>query len=88
MIEFTADYYQITEKYHVLSQVDLGNLRTLLPKSAPYNPESIETILQDVQTSIIPRITHWQSPNYFAYFPSSGSTAGFLGEMLSTVALM
>uniref|UniRef100_A0A2N9GQN0 Tyrosine decarboxylase n=1 Tax=Fagus sylvatica TaxID=28930 RepID=A0A2N9GQN0_FAGSY len=84
VIDFIADYYQNIEKYQVLSQVEPGYLRKLLPESAPNNPESIDTILQDVHKHIIPGITHWQSPNYFAYFPSSGSIAGFLGEMLST----
>ncbi|KAF6166145.1 hypothetical protein GIB67_023855 [Kingdonia uniflora] len=84
IIDFLADYYRDIEKFPVRSQVQPGYLRKRLPKSAPYNPESIETILQDVQNEIVPGITHWQSPNYFAYFPSSGSIAGFLGEMLST----
>ncbi|CAB4276522.1 unnamed protein product [Prunus armeniaca] len=55
-----------------------------LPESAPYNPEPIETILQDVQAHIVPGLPHWQSPNHFAYFPATISTAGFLGEMLTT----
>ncbi|KAM3749855.1 hypothetical protein ACB098_05G217200 [Castanea mollissima] len=84
LIDFIADYYQNIENYKVLSQVEPGYLEKLLPESAPFYPESIETILQDVQKYIIPGITHWQSPNYFAYFPSSGSIAGFLGEILST----
>ncbi|KAJ9153136.1 hypothetical protein P3X46_026612 [Hevea brasiliensis] len=84
IVDFIADYYMNIEKYPVLSQVEPGYLRKRLPESAPYNPEPIETILKDVQKHIIPGITHWQSPNYFAYFPSSGSTAGFLGEMLSS----
>nr|AAG60665.1 tyrosine/dopa decarboxylase [Thalictrum flavum subsp. glaucum] len=84
MIDFLADYYRDIEKYPVRSQVEPGYLRKEIPDSAPYNPESIETILEDVHKQIIPGITHWQSPNYFAYFPSSGSVAGFLGEMLST----
>nr|ABJ16446.1 tyrosine decarboxylase [Aristolochia contorta] len=84
MIDFLADYYRDVEKYPVRSQVEPGYLRKRLPESAPYNPEPIESIIQDVQSHIVPGITHWQSPNYFAYFPSSGSTAGFLGEMLST----
>ncbi|XP_041028900.1 tyrosine decarboxylase-like [Juglans microcarpa x Juglans regia] len=84
IIDFLADYYLNIEKYPVLSQVEPGYLRKLLPESTPYNPESIETILQDVQDHILPGVTHWQSPSYFAYFPSSGSIAGFLGEMLST----
>lgn len=82
MIDFIADYYQNIEKYPVLSQVQPGYLRARLPESAPTQPEQIETILQDVQEHIIPGITHWQSPNHFAYYPASISTAGFLGEML------
>ncbi|KAK7332538.1 hypothetical protein VNO80_29291 [Phaseolus coccineus] len=84
IIDFLADYYQNIGNYPVLSQVEPGYLRNLTPDFAPLNPEPIETILQDFQQHIVPGITHWQSPNYFAYFPSSGSTAGFLGEMLST----
>ncbi|KAM5587567.1 phenylacetaldehyde synthase-like [Rosa sericea] len=84
IIDFIADYYKNIEKYPVLSQVQPGYLKKRLPESAPYNPEPIETILQDVQDHIVPGITHWQSPSYFGYFPSSGSIAGFLGEMLST----
>ncbi|KAK0580205.1 hypothetical protein LWI29_037968 [Acer saccharum] len=82
IIDFIADYYKNSERYPVRSQVEPGYLRKQLPESAPYNPEPIETILKDVEEHIVPGITHWQSPNYFAYFPSSGSTAGFLGEML------
>lgn len=40
-------------------------------------------VIADVQTKILPGVTHWQSPDYFAYFPSNSSVAGFLGEMLS-----
>ncbi|MCL7027053.1 hypothetical protein MKW94_020691 [Papaver nudicaule] len=83
-IDFLADYYKNVESYPVRSQVEPGYLRKRLPETTPNNSESIETILQDVTNDIIPGLTHWQSPNYFAYFPSSGSIAGFLGEMLST----
>ncbi|KAI3988812.1 hypothetical protein MKX01_016383 [Papaver californicum] len=71
IIDFLANYYENVEKYPVRSQVEPGYLRKRLPESAPYNSESIETILQDVTNDIIPGLTHWQSPNYFAYFPSS-----------------
>ncbi|BFG28173.1 hypothetical protein CerSpe_144470 [Prunus speciosa] len=84
MIDFIADYYQNIEKHPVLSQVQPGYLKQRLPESAPYNPEPIETILRDVQDHIVPGLTHWQSPNHFAYFPATISTAGFLGEMLTT----
>ncbi|GMI70666.1 aromatic aldehyde synthase [Hibiscus trionum] len=84
IIDFLADYYKNIEEYPVLSQVEPGYLAKRLPTTAPYVAEPVETILKDVQQHIIPGLTHWQSPNYFAYFPSSGSVAGFLGEMLST----
>ncbi|XP_057949231.1 tyrosine decarboxylase-like [Malania oleifera] len=84
IIDFLADYYQSIEQYPVQSQVRPGYLQPRLPESAPQDPEPVEAILQDVKDHIIPGLTHWQSPNFFAYFPSSGSTAGFLGEMLST----
>ncbi|PRQ55467.1 putative aromatic-amino-acid transaminase [Rosa chinensis] len=84
VVDFIADYYQNIEKYPVLSRVQPGYLRKCLPDSAPYDPEPISTILKDVQDHIVPGLTHWQSPNFFAYFSSTASTAGFLGEMLTT----
>ncbi|KAK7819705.1 tyrosine/dopa decarboxylase 2 [Quercus suber] len=84
IIDFLADYYRDVEKYPVLSQVEPGYLQKRLPKSTPHNPEPIETILQDVQEHIVAGLTHWQSPNFFAYFQCTSSMAGFLGEMLST----
>ncbi|KAL0912030.1 hypothetical protein M5K25_017972 [Dendrobium thyrsiflorum] len=84
LVDFIADYYKNVAKYPVRSQVEPGYLRKLLPETAPNKPESIEDILSDVRSCIIPGLTHWMSPNYYAYFPSSGSTAAFLGEMLST----
>ncbi|KAA8519428.1 hypothetical protein F0562_013697 [Nyssa sinensis] len=84
IIDFLADYYQNIENFPVQSQVEPNYLRKCLPDSAPNNSEPLEKILQDIKMDIIPGITHWQSPNFFAYFPRSGSIAGFLGEMLST----
>ncbi|KAK8951502.1 Tyrosine decarboxylase 1 [Platanthera zijinensis] len=83
MVDFIADYYKSLEEFPVLSQVKPGYLSELLPVSAPMQPESLQDILKDVQQQIIPGVTHWQSPNFFAYYPSNSSIAGFLGEMLS-----
>ncbi|KAK4272994.1 hypothetical protein QN277_021471 [Acacia crassicarpa] len=83
MVDFIADYYKTIENLPVLSQVEPGYLGKLLPDSAPNHPEPLQEILSDVQEKILPGVTHWQSPNYFAYFPSNSSIAGFLGEMLS-----
>ncbi|KAI3712305.1 hypothetical protein L1987_70856 [Smallanthus sonchifolius] len=84
VVDFIADYYSNIEKYPVCSQVEPGYLIKTMPKSAPLQPEPIETILQDVQKHIIPGITHWQRPGFFGYFQSNGSTGNFLGEMLLT----
>ncbi|KAI7991487.1 Tyrosine decarboxylase 1 [Camellia lanceoleosa] len=83
MVDFIADYYKNIENFPVLSQVQPGYLSKLLPDSAPNQPESLQEVLNDVQSKILPGVTHWQSPDYFAYFPSNSSIAGFLGEMLS-----
>ena len=84
IIDFHTNYYRDVEKYLVFSQVKPGYLQKCLPDSTPHNPEPIETILQDVQEHIVPRLTYWPSPNFFAYFQCTSSIAGFLGEMLST----
>ncbi|KAJ9179946.1 hypothetical protein P3X46_008256 [Hevea brasiliensis] len=82
VIDFISDYYKNIEKYPVRSQVQPGYLSGELPQSAPYSPESLEDILKDVSHKIMPGLTHWQSPNFFAYFQANASNAGFLGEML------
>ncbi|KAL8167544.1 hypothetical protein V2J09_009043 [Rumex salicifolius] len=84
MVDFIADYYKKIESYPVLSQVEPGYLRSALPKTAPYGGEPLEDILNDISHHIIPGMTHWLSPNFFAFFPATVSTAAFLGEMAST----
>lgn len=54
-----------------------------MPDSAPDHPETLDQVLDDVRAKILPGVTHWQSPSFFAYYPSNSSVAGFLGEMLS-----
>ncbi|KAF7007765.1 hypothetical protein CFC21_022671, partial [Triticum aestivum] len=83
MVDFIADYYKSIESFPVLSQVQPGYLKELLPDSAPNRPDTLDALFDDIREKIIPGVTHWQSPSYFAYYPSNSSTAGFLGEMLS-----
>lgn len=82
MVDFIADYYENIESYPVLSQVRPGCLHARLPDTAPDHPESFETILRDVRNDIVPGITHWLSPNFFAFFPATVSSAAFVGDML------
>ncbi|CAL8468823.1 g8364 [Coccomyxa elongata] len=84
MVDWICDYYASNEELPVRSEVEPGYLRPRLPQTAPQHPENFNSIMQDVHAHIMPGITHWQSPNFFAYFPSNSSFPAMLGEMLST----
>ncbi|KAH9605255.1 hypothetical protein KSS87_015883 [Heliosperma pusillum] len=81
-INFLAKYYNDVEKYPVRCPLEPGYLRGLVSDTAPSLPESIDKIIEDIDTKIVPGLTHWQSPNFFAYFPANVSNAGLLGEIL------
>ena len=83
LLEWLIEYHDKIEKFPVMSQVKPGDIRSDLPLHPPQAGESFELILQDVERIILPGITHWQSPNFFAYFPANTSGASILGEMLS-----
>ena len=83
VVDWIADYYQNIESFPVLSQVQPGEIRSSLPKDPPLQGESFEDILNDVTRLILPGITHWQSPNFFAFFPANASGPSVLGELLS-----
>jgi len=83
VIDWVADYLENVEKYPVKSQVKPGEIRAQLPPSPPVHGEPFDAILRDVDKIIMPGITHWQSPNFFAYFPSNNSGPSILGELLS-----
>jgi aromatic-L-amino-acid decarboxylase len=83
MVDWIADYYERVESFPVLSQAKPGQIRNSLPAAAPAEGEPFETILGDIEKIILPGVTHWQSPNFFAYFPSNGSFPSMLGEFLS-----
>lgn len=84
MIDWIADYYENIGKYPVLSQVKPGEIKGQLPESPPVRSESIEQIIADVNTILMPGITHWQSPDFYAYFPSNSSGPSVLGDLLSS----
>jgi len=84
MIDWIADYYENVENFPVLSQVQPGDIKNQLPDSAPAESESMEQIMSDVNSIIMPGITHWQSPNFYAFFPSNTSGPSILGDLLSS----
>jgi aromatic-L-amino-acid/L-tryptophan decarboxylase len=83
IVEWIARYFQNIEQYPVKSSVKPGSIKAQLPDKPPYNPESFEAFLKDFNDIILPGITHWQSPNFFAYFPANNSYPSILGEMLT-----
>lgn len=83
VIDWIADYLEQVEQYPVLSQVKPGEIRAMLPPAPPVDGEPFENILADVDRVVMPGITHWQSPNFFGYFPSNSSPPAILGELLS-----
>jgi aromatic-L-amino-acid decarboxylase len=84
VIDWIADYYTKIESFPVLSQAKPGQIRASLPATAPTRGESFDTILADVEKLILPGITHWQSPNFFAFFPCNASAPAILGDLLSS----
>jgi aromatic-L-amino-acid decarboxylase len=84
VIDWIADYYERIESFPVLSQVKPGEIRAALPKEAPMDGEPFESLLRDIEKLILPGITHWQSPNFFAFFPCNASAPAILGDLLSS----
>src|SRR5207244_2764520 len=84
VIDWIADYYSRIESFPVLSRAEPGQIRASLPPNAPAQGESFERILQDVEQLMLPGITHWQSPNFYAYFPCNASGPAILGELMSS----
>jgi aromatic-L-amino-acid decarboxylase len=83
VVDWIADYWERVESLPVLSQVKPGAIRAALPAQPPAEGEPFEKILHDIDTAILPGITHWQSPNFFAFFPANTSGPAILGELLS-----
>jgi aromatic-L-amino-acid decarboxylase len=84
VIDWIADYYTRIESFPVLSPADPGQIRRSLPAGPPQQGEPFADILADVDRLLLPGVTHWQSPNFFAYFPCNASGPAILGDLLSS----
>lgn len=84
IIDWIADYYENIEKFPVLSQINPGDIKNQLPGTPPTEGQPFDQIMGDVNEIIMPGITHWQSPNFYAYFPSNSSGPSVLGDLLSS----
>ncbi|MBT4504569.1 MAG: aspartate aminotransferase family protein, partial [Gemmatimonadetes bacterium] len=83
VVDWIADYQERVESLPVLSQAEPGQILASLPEAPPERGEAFAAILRDVDEKILPGITHWQSPDFFAYFPANTSGPGILGELLA-----
>lgn len=82
MVDYVADYIEGIEGRQVYPDVEPGYLRPLIPNTAPQEPETFEAIIKDVERIIMPGVTHWHSPYFFAYFPTASSYPAMLADML------
>jgi aromatic-L-amino-acid decarboxylase len=83
LVDWIADLFERIDAVPVATSMQPGELRSKLPQAAPLVGESMDAILSDLDRLIMPAMTHWNHPANFAYFNSSGSSPGILGEMLS-----
>jgi aromatic-L-amino-acid/L-tryptophan decarboxylase len=84
VIDWIADYYSRVESFPVLSRAKPGEILESLPPEPPAKGEPLEAMMRDVEKLILPGITHWQSPNFFGFFPCNTSGPSVLGDLLSS----
>jgi aromatic-L-amino-acid decarboxylase len=82
-LEWAASYLERVQELPVLAQVTPGEIRARLPATAPEHGEPFADVLRDLDDVLLPGITHWQHPRYFAYFATSASEPGILAELLA-----
>ena len=82
LVDWMCQYLEDIEKYPVKSNVKPGDIYNSLPKEPPFKGESFDKIFEDFNKKIMPGITHWQSPNFYAFFPANNSYPSILAEML------
>jgi len=82
-VDWIAEYLSNVAEMPVLARTKPGDLLDALPKSAPEKGEPFDAILRDFDRLIMPAVTQWNHPRFFAYFACTGSTPAILGEMLA-----
>lgn len=84
LVDFIADYRTRVGERPVMATTAPGDIKALLPASPPEAAESFDAILRDLETVLMPGLTHWQHPRFFGYFPSNATLASVLGDYVST----
>ena len=83
LVDWIADYLEHSDRYPVLARVKPGEIAAALPTHAPEDPEPFDAIWADVERILVPGLTHWNHPRFFAYFAISASPPGVLADFLS-----
>jgi aromatic-L-amino-acid decarboxylase len=83
LIDWIADYVEGVERHPVAAQVQPGEIRAMVPLHPPTAPEPFSEVLADLDRVVMPGLTHWQHPSFFAYFPSNATYSSILGELAS-----
>ena len=83
LIDWIADYFENIDEHPVLAAIEPGDLKDKLPTVPPAHGEPMEQIIADVDRLIVPALTHWSHPSFFAYFATSTSAPGIFGELLT-----
>lgn len=82
-VEWAARYLERVGELPVLAQVNPGDVRSQLPASPPEQGEPFADVLRDIDEVLLPAVTHWQSPRFFAYFANTASDPGILAELIA-----
>jgi aromatic-L-amino-acid decarboxylase len=83
LIDWAANYLERIDSLPVLPDINPGDIKAKLPQRAPQSSQSMDDIIPDIEKIITPGVTHWQHPNFMAYFSSSGCGPGILGELVA-----
>src|SRR5215210_7814783 len=83
LIEWVADYLEGVEQHRVAPDIQPGDVRRQLPEHPPAAGQPFEDVIADLDRVVVPTITHWQHPSFFAYFPGNASYPSILGELVS-----
>ena len=83
LVDWIAEYLEHSDKYPVLARVKPGEIASALPTEAPETPEPFERVMADFERVLVPGLTHWNHPGFFAYFAITGSAPGVLADFLS-----
>src|SRR6476620_4794871 len=83
LVDWIAHYLEHPDRYPVLARVKPGEITNALPAQAPEDPETFEAIMADFERMLVPGLTHWNHPGFFAYFATTATAPGILAELLS-----